>query len=281
MGLFDFLRPKKHIQLVCFDLDNTLYDYGTAEAQTEVYLAQLIAADINKKSATLRASYKKSAYRKSQKEKPSFASLEPTTVLRLFTDVKKSHMHHDTDPLQFSRALWISQTLERLDLEQVFGVDMNQLLRNAQVYEQKYWDYLIPRLQVFPGTIQTLTALKQRGKKLALLTDSDGVREIKLRRIRSAGLDRFFDFIVTTDDTGVNKPDIKNFSFILHSANLRGKDCVMVGDHPNVDLYTAKRLGFTTIWTKEHLNSDVAYAYVDFDIHRIEQVVDIIDMIEK
>lgn len=230
---------KKKIKLICFDLDNTLCDYGTAEAETEAYIAQLIADKIEAKS--------------------------PIDVLRAFNAVKASHMHHDEDPLKFSRALWLEETVRKLGSKK--KIDYARL-------ETLYWDHLAMRAVLFSNSKDTLDSLKRRFK-LALLTDSDGRREIKINRLKALGIDSYFDYIITTDDTGKNKPCKENWEYLLKVSGLEGKQCMMVGDHPDVDLIAAKSLGFTTVWTKQHLPSDVHFQYVDYEIKDIGEILKI------
>ena len=54
---------------------------------------------------------------------------------------------------------------------------------------------------------------------------------------------------------------------------------MMVGDHPDIDLATAKRLKFVTVWTKEHLNNDLHQDFIDYEIKDIKEVLGIIDRI--
>ena len=41
---------RRNLRLICFDLDNTLYDYGMAEAEAEAHIAGIIAKSIGLKS---------------------------------------------------------------------------------------------------------------------------------------------------------------------------------------------------------------------------------------
>jgi len=253
---------KRRVHLVCFDLDNTLCDFGAAESETEAYVAGLIVKDIHKLM-----------------RKKKHHGITAFNVLRLFNDVKNSHVHHDTAPGGFSRALWFRELFESIDASYNISVSLNGLIMKNIYYEKKYWDYLVSRIKLFPNTINTLEWLRSNGLKIAMITDSDGERSLKIYRIKKSGLDKYFDYIITTDDTGVNKPDVLNWKRLMELSGLKSRECMMVGDHPEVDLHTAKKLGFITVWTEEELNTDLHWKYVDYEIKDIKEVIGIVEKI--
>jgi putative hydrolase of the HAD superfamily len=104
---------------------------------------------------------------------------------------------------------------------------------------------------------------------------------MKETRIKNLGLDKYFDYVVTGDDIGLNKPAVENWNKLLEMSGLKPKQCIMVGDHPDVDLITAKKLGFITVWTKQNINTDLHQKYVDYEIHDIKEVVDIVNKLNK
>src|SRR3989338_5867834 len=138
---------RRNLRLICFDLDNTLYDYGMAEAEAEAHIAGIIAKSIG---------------------------LKPLEVLDALNSVKGIHMHRDAEPGKYSRRLWMEETAGRLRLKG--GIQSAML-------EKEYWGFLAPRVMMFPNTIRTLKDLRDMGFKLACLTDSDGGKGMKLGRI--------------------------------------------------------------------------------------------------
>jgi 2-haloacid dehalogenase len=235
--------PKRKLSLICFDLDNTLYDYSTAEAQTEAYIAEELHRLIKK--------------------------VPVIDILRTFNDVKHSHMHHDIEPEKFSRALWIKETASKFD--KVLSQD------KAAELEKKYWSYLKPLIKMFPNTLKVLDELKNSGRfKIATITDSDGRKEIKIDRIKAVGLDKYFDYMLTTDDTKKNKPSIENWYNLLRISGMQAQNCMMIGDHPDVDLINAKKLGFVTVWSKEHIPTMQHFKFVDHEITDIAQLLGIV-----
>jgi putative hydrolase of the HAD superfamily len=235
----------KKIKLVCFDLDNTIYDYSSAESETEAYIADNLGRIIHKK----------------------IKQVKSKDILTEFNSVKISHMHHDSEPTKFSRGLWWKETLSNLNI--IATED------NLNIIEKTYWNYLTDKIKLYPGIPEVLEKLKSKGILVASITDSDGSKDINIYRIKKLGLEKYIDVIITPDDTGKNKPAIENWKYLLKSTNLKAGQCIMVGDHPEVDLINAKKLGLTTVWTKQHINTDLHYNYVDYEIIDIRELMDI------
>jgi HAD superfamily hydrolase (TIGR01509 family) len=83
-------------------------------------------------------------------------------------------------------------------------------------------------IKAFPGTIEVLAALRERGARLAVATSTR--RDSALQRLGSNGLAEYFDAIVTGDEVrnGKPAPDI----FLLAAERLRAdpSQCVVVED---------------------------------------------------
>ncbi|GIU69975.1 MAG: 2-haloalkanoic acid dehalogenase [Candidatus Woesearchaeota archaeon] len=243
--MFKKIFLKKRLKLICFDIDNTLINYGTAESDAEVHISELLSKKLRVKTID---------------------------VLRAFTKIKNRFMHKDTDPKSCSRKMWVEKTLELLNVKE----ELKKKINTAFI-EKEYWDYLINHSSLFPNTLKVLDFLKSSGKyKIACLTDSDGDKEIKLKRLKHFNIYEYFDYIITTDDTGKNKPSIENWDYVLRISGLKGSECMMVGDHPEIDLINAKAKGFTTVWTKEYIKSDSHFKYVDYEINEIGELLKII-----
>jgi len=278
MSLFSFFKKgfkksKRDIKLICFDIDNTLCDFAAVETETEAYMAELILRDIKK----LQSKIKKHGKHGNVKN-----SCSVFTILKIFNQVKKEYLYRDLKPGTYSRMTWFKTTIERLNGNAAsdntaLSISFDIMILRSSSYEKRYWEQINKKLRNYPATISTLDFLKSKGFKLATISDSDGLVGMKYHRIKLLGLDKYFDYIVTGDDIGLNKPAIENWNKLLELSGLKGKQCVMIGDHPDIDLVTAKRLGFITIWTKQSLNNDLRHDYVDFEIHDIKEIIDVVE----
>ena len=67
-------------------------------------------------------------------------------------------------------------------------------------------------------------------------------------QMENISLGRFFDFVVTAEDVGVNKPDAKMFIYAAKQANVNLGDIVHIGDSPKTDVLGALNAGCRAIW---------------------------------
>jgi putative hydrolase of the HAD superfamily len=80
------------------------------------------------------------------------------------------------------------------------AVDYRILASAVNAYLKEKYLHLKP----YPGVVKTLRELKRQGYKLGVV--SDGVRLKAWMRLNEAGLDGYFDSVVTYDDTGKREP---------------------------------------------------------------------------
>jgi HAD superfamily hydrolase (TIGR01509 family) len=264
-----FKRKTVQVKLVCFDIDNTLCDYSGAESETEVLMMEDLCRTIKKRQSQI----KFRAQRKLARECSAFI------LLKLFVEIKNSYLHKSPEPEKFSRELWYKELIDRLGTDFNLGINTNDMSGYALLFEKKYWVNMNRIMKNYPNAISTLESLRSKGLKIATITDSDGKSGIKLDRIRKLGLAEYFDYIIITDDTGMNKPAAVNWRKLLQLSNLKGNECMMVGDHPDIDLITAKKLDFITVWTKQGISTDLHQKYIDYEIKDIKETVGIVDKI--
>ena len=94
----------------------------------------------------------------------------------------------------------------------------------------EYWSMYARGMSLYPDTLPALRILKSRGYKLGLVTDTDGTKNFKRRRISKLGLLKEFDAIVIAgEDTREVKPDPSGY--------LRGKKTA----HANLGSHLCRR----------------------------------------
>ena len=141
-----------------------------------------------------------------------------------------------------------------------------------------YWNALESKVRPMPYAKQVLARLK-RDYKLVIISDSDGSKEIKMKRLRKLGVVKYFDLIVTGDDVNSTKPDKKFYDFVFRKLKIKQRDCIMVGDKPEFDLKLAKKLGMKTVWLVygdwAEKEKGKRFGYVDHEIRDLRKLVDI------
>ncbi|WP_062271048.1 HAD-IA family hydrolase [Endozoicomonas arenosclerae] len=78
-------------------------------------------------------------------------------------------------------------------------------------------------------------------------------------KIRALGFEPYFDFIVTSGETGIKKPYPEIFRMGLNQLGKNNAPTCFCGDSLSHDIKPAKQLGLTTIWkTKDATRSNFA-----------------------
>lgn len=162
------------------------------------------------------------------------------------------------------------KTIFQKFLREVTGkIDYRILASGIVAYRNTRTGFLHP----YPGTQYVLLKLRDRGIKLAILTDAPRLKA--WLRLASMRLSNFFDPVVTFDDTKQSKPAKKPFQVMLKKLNYEPEEILMIGDRPKVDLETAKKLGMKTCFAK-YGNPSVK-AKADYTIKDIRELLKIVE----
>ncbi len=102
------------------------------------------------------------------------------------------------------------------------------------------------KVKPFPQVEKTLATLKKH-YHIGSVTNGNA-------NLTMVGLDKYFDFSLSAEQVGANKPSSKIFGAALHSANCEKHELIHVGDHPIDDIIGAKDFGFHTIWVNYAMN---------------------------
>ncbi|REE94561.1 putative hydrolase of the HAD superfamily [Paenibacillus taihuensis] len=84
--------------------------------------------------------------------------------------------------------------------------------------------------------------------KVGMITN--GRTPIQYGKIDQLGIRDSFDFIIVSEEAGVNKPDPQIFALATSKLGLRADECLYIGDHPVNDIEGASKAGMATIWMK-------------------------------
>jgi putative hydrolase of the HAD superfamily len=127
--------------------------------------------------------------------------------------------------------------------------------------EQTYWREFLANTRLFSGVQEFLIQLKNNGVKTANITDLTA--QIQFRKMVYFKLDEYFDYVVTSEETGYDKPSVEPFNMALKKLNLSPQEVWMVGDDSINDIQGAKQAGIITFQKVEKiiktLDSDVVF----------------------
>jgi HAD superfamily hydrolase (TIGR01549 family) len=197
---------------ILFDTDNTLYPYDPAHETAMRAVREKVARTF---------------------------SIEPEAFDRAFADARKqvkSRLKHTA--ASHSRLLYFQRMLE------IIGLGSQVML--ALDFEQTYWRTFLSHAVLFDEVKELLDDIRLLGIPTAIVTDLTA--QIQFRKMVYFGLDHGFDYIVTSEEAGFDKPHAAPFEIALEKMRPKG-DCVwMVGDNPVNDIQGAReKIGAVTL----------------------------------
>lgn len=189
---------------ILFDTDNTLYPYDPAHAAAQRAVREKVVATF---------------------------SIKPEVFDRAFDEARqqvKTRLKHTAS--SHSRLLYLQRMLE------IMGLGSQVLL--ALDFEQTYWRTFLSNAQLFEEVKELLDDIRLLGIPTAIVTDLTA--QIQFRKVVYFGLDHYFDYIVTSEEAGFDKPHAAPFQIALEKMQPKG-DCIwMIGDNPINDICGAR-----------------------------------------
>jgi HAD superfamily hydrolase (TIGR01549 family) len=189
---------------ILFDADNTLYAYDPSHA------------------AALQAVREKVV---------NTLSVLPTDFDKAFKEARsqvKARLKHTA--ASHSRLIYAQRMLE------IMGLGSQVLL--ALDLEQTYWRTFLSKSTLFEGVKELLDDIRLLGIPTAVVTDLTA--QIQFRKMVYFGLDQNFDYIVTSEEAGFDKPHEAPFRMALEKIQPKG-DCIwMIGDNATCDIRGAR-----------------------------------------
>ncbi len=146
-------------------------------------------------------------------------------------------------------------------------VDYRILASAVNAYLKEKYLHLNP----YSGVEDTLSELKRQGFKLGIV--SDGVKLKAWMRLNEAGLDGFFDAVVTYEDTGKRKPAKEPFLLICDQLEVRPEECLMLGDWPERDVQGGRLAGMKTCLAKY---GQMQQAKADYQIDDFNELLNVV-----
>ena len=200
------------IRAVIFDIDNTVYSYD----ENHVYGMQALAE------------YCTGAFGISREEmEKCYRQAGTIMVNRIGTDTAAIH----------SRMIRVQCMLELLG---------QPLFPHARNMYHAYWDTFIEHIEPNPGVLEFMQELKKRNIRIGIGTDMTAY--IQYRKLEAAGVAPYIDFIVTSEEAGIEKPHYHFFDICVEKAGVRPEECAFIGDNVKKDIEGAWESGLKGIW---------------------------------
>lgn len=141
---------------------------------------------------------------------------------------------------QGHRGYIFNEAFELLNID----IEYEMILQMLKVYREH-----LPKIQLYPDARWALQYFYEKAV-IGLLTD--GFLEAQRQKVKALDIGSYFKSIVYSDEWGREywKPNPVPYNRMSTKMGIDPKQCLYIGDNPQKDFITAKRLGWTTICVK-------------------------------
>jgi putative hydrolase of the HAD superfamily len=122
----------------------------------------------------------------------------------------------------------------------------------------------------YPGLVDMLHALKQAGYKIGMITN--GRAFYQLSKIKSLGIEGYFDNIIISGAVGIRKPDHAIFQLALANLEASAERTVFVGDNVKADMIPSKQMGMRTVLKSKIDHNEYADVICD-DLFELPSII--------
>jgi len=132
---------------------------------------------------------------------------------------------------------------------------IDTVLKNENLLTEENKDFCLnayrfhePKISLTFGVKKMLESIKEKGKKLGLITD--GRSESQRAKIKALKIEEFFDYIIVTDELGgieFRKPNEKAFTIMQEKLGFSYDRAVYIGDNLKKDFIAPEKLGMKSI----------------------------------
>ncbi len=109
-------------------------------------------------------------------------------------------------------------------------------------------------LKLYDGVIETLSTLRDRNKKIYLL--SNGQETFVKAEMCILGLTEFFDGIAISSKPGICKPDPLFYAYLADTFKVDLSSAIMIGNDATTDIAGAKRMGMDACYYHSNCSPD-------------------------
>lgn len=129
-------------------------------------------------------------------------------------------------------------------------------------------------LTLYPHVHMTLTGLVRMGLKMGVV--SDAPRLPVWLRICGIGLQHYFDVVITSEDAGAKKPDVRGFQMAMAKLGTKPEETLMIGDWAERDVVGAKAAGMKVVFARYGDIQQTKNSGADYEADDIAELLTII-----
>ncbi|MDQ4068457.1 MAG: HAD family hydrolase, partial [Actinomycetota bacterium] len=154
------------------------------------------------------------------------------------------------------------------------GLDVAEaLLEEAALHHLDAWT---PHIRHDPEARPALTAIRERGLRVAMLSNTHWPRAFHERFLERDGLADLIDARLYTSEMPFQKPHPSAFVTAAEAVGVEPERAVFVGDRPWDDISGARAVGMRTVHRPNPLVPDVDGVKPDATITRLPELADVV-----
>ena len=204
-------------------------------------------------------------------------TLEPREILRAYRGaLKRVFYEYLPRPYYLHRDLFhdVLQAMAR-DLGVTFTAE--QFAR----YRQVQWQRREQHFTLREGVLETLTALRDRGFHLGIVSNIDDDQLEHM--VRLSKIEPYFDSILSSEQVQSCKPDLRIFTEAVRRADCAPHEAFFVGDSLQQDIPDANAMGMHSvlIWDRTDSDPPAKEAVPRSVIQKIPELLDLIQRVES
>ncbi len=131
-----------------------------------------------------------------------------------------------------------------------FGCDAEspEIVRLSRRMGDYYVEEGTRQTGLMPGAREMLEWFGERRDRFVMAVITNGFSEAQLPKMKTAGIDKYFDYVFLSEDLGYMKPDRRFFDAALSKMNAVPEQCLVIGDDYKVDIQGAMNAGIPQVW---------------------------------
>ena len=215
MDALNRIIDKRNINTIFVDIDDTLYDYEYAHAKSIKYCHE--KTNIINKAINFKRFIK-----------------DYINCRNLITSKFKNNGSSR------SRILALQMLFENYKIKMAY--------MHAYSFENLYWKTLYKFMEPNNSLIEALKTHKKNGIKVCALSDMQ--MRIQVEKLKKLKLNKVIDFLVTSEEVGIEKPAKKIFKYALRKLSAEPSRTLMIGDNIKKDIEGALAIGINTFHHK-------------------------------
>jgi putative hydrolase of the HAD superfamily len=146
--------------------------------------------------------------------------------------------------------------------------------KHALALGEAYWGTYVEEMALFDGVRETLRELQAAGVDVAIV--SNLTTRIQMKKIDRLGLDECVDLVLTSEETGSEKPSSVMFTLPLAQLDRRPSETVMVGNDVDTDVEGANAVGLTTVLFNGETDDEAGNRQPDHQIDAVGEVLEVV-----